>query len=163
MGVEGGKGTHEEEKFLTKNEKRNTRHETRNLTPEVSKVRGAGRGRQGGLARRNGALITAPQYLNPKPELTLINQAVLDRPRRCGGGGWRGEGGTHEEERRQGLGQVASHSLILGPYSRPMPRTLRWSRGGGGTFLWARYPCTCPRLPPAFLAHETSLEDLCVY
>jgi hypothetical protein len=33
----------------------------------------------------------------------------------------------------------------LGPYSRPMPRALWWSQGGGGTSLGARYPCTYVR------------------
>jgi len=30
---------------------------------------------------------------------------------------------------------------LLGPYSRTIPRVLWWSLGGGGSFLWARYPC----------------------
>ena len=33
--------------------------------------------------------------------------------------------------------------LPVGPYSRTVPRALRWS-WGVGVFLWARYPCTTP-------------------
>ena len=32
------------------------------------------------------------------------------------------------------------NSLPIGPYSRSVPRALRWSLAGG-SFVWARYPC----------------------
>ena len=32
-------------------------------------------------------------------------------------------------------------SAPVGPYSRTMPRTLQWSWGRGGCFLFLRYPC----------------------
>ena len=34
------------------------------------------------------------------------------------------------------------NTLLLGPFSRTLPRVLWWSLGGGGCFLLARYPCT---------------------
>ena len=35
---------------------------------------------------------------------------------------------------------LTSNCLFVGPYSMPMPRSLRWSEGGGN-FSSARYPC----------------------
>ena len=34
------------------------------------------------------------------------------------------------------------NTICLGSYRRSMPGALWWSGGGGGYFLWARYPCT---------------------
>jgi hypothetical protein len=50
--------------------------------------------------------------------------------------------------------------LLLGPYSRAMPRALCWSYGGGW-FLMSEvplYPCTCIFSPGGHNGHALSLS-----
>ena len=39
------------------------------------------------------------------------------------------------------LAYIRDHHPV-GPYRKTMPRLLWRSQGGGGDFLWARYPCS---------------------